>query len=82
MSLAHVSELRVFDVYLQTVKRRKKVWIERKKISKGVCPWIAFAWNLFRVFLKNKKKKEGLWGKFFIGNNVLQYFVAPIFPPV
>ena len=43
-------------------KKRKIVF----KFCQGTCPWMAFAWKIFGIFLDFFK--GGLWGKPFTGN--------------
>ena len=56
----------------------KLIWKIFFKFKQGTCPWMAFAWNFFGIFMIFFQ--GGLWGKSFIGN--IQYFGAQIFPVV
>ena len=53
LSLAHESELRGSDVYPHIVKNFKKlIWKFFFNFSQDTCPWVAFAWIFFGIFLK------------------------------
>ena len=69
LSLAHGSEQRGSDVICV------KNWFGKFffKFNQGICPWMAFAWIFFWIFLV-------VLGKSFIGN--IWYFGAQIFSVV
>ena len=47
-----------FRRYLHIVKNWSGIFFF--KFNQGTCPWMAFAWNFFGIFLI--KKKKNLWG--------------------